>query len=257
MATNAFRDPTTLGRTSIWLMVVHGVFLVLSVISLVAGSGDDAILIIAMLAGLAAVVSGIVFLRWTYVVASNAHALVSHMDVTPGWAVGWYFIPIANLWKPYTSLKEIWEATGPREGSLVGAWWTLHIAAVVCERIFMGLAEVAEQGHMNGADGVVALGVLLDVLLIATNVVAGLLVQRLGESQCELYDSGARASDDDEDEDDCPSCGEPLEPTDAVCPVCGTRVRGRLDFDDEFEPEFEDDRDEVRGRPRNRDRFDL
>ena len=31
------------------------------------------------------------------------------MQYTPGWCVGWFFIPIANLVMPYIILKELWQ----------------------------------------------------------------------------------------------------------------------------------------------------
>ena len=33
------------------------------------------------------------------------------ITTTPGWCVGWYFIPIANLWKPYVAMREIVRAS--------------------------------------------------------------------------------------------------------------------------------------------------
>lgn len=56
----------------------------------------------------------IVFLIWIYRINCNTRALRNvtpageDMRFTPGWSVGWFFIPIANLWKPYQVLKELW-----------------------------------------------------------------------------------------------------------------------------------------------------
>lgn len=46
---------------------------------------------------LAVVAAGIAVLRWIYRASRNAHAFGPAMTVTPGWAVGWFFVPIANL----------------------------------------------------------------------------------------------------------------------------------------------------------------
>ena len=57
-------------------------------------------------------ISGVLILMWIYRANHNARALgAANMDFTPGWSVGWYFIPIANLWKPYQAMKEIWKAS--------------------------------------------------------------------------------------------------------------------------------------------------
>jgi hypothetical protein len=52
----------------------------------------------------------IMFLMWVYRMNKNTRALApeAKMKYTPAWSVGWFFIPIANLWKPYQVLKEIW-----------------------------------------------------------------------------------------------------------------------------------------------------
>jgi hypothetical protein len=56
--------------------------------------------------------TSVVVLVWIYGANRNAHAIgATGMRFTPGWAVGWYFIPIFNLWKPYQAMKEIWKAS--------------------------------------------------------------------------------------------------------------------------------------------------
>ena len=72
---------------------------------------------------------------WTHRANRNARALgATHLQFTPGWAVGWFFIPIANLWKPRQVMREIWHAShDPRGGpdettpALVSNWWTLWL----------------------------------------------------------------------------------------------------------------------------------
>src|SRR5690242_15716882 len=32
------------------------------------------------------------------------------LEFTPGWAAGWYFVPFANLVKPFQAFREIWRA---------------------------------------------------------------------------------------------------------------------------------------------------
>jgi Domain of unknown function (DUF4328) len=52
------------------------------------------------------------------------------LEDTPGWAVGWYFIPIASLWKPYVAMRDIVRASTLESGLpgwLLPFWWTLWI----------------------------------------------------------------------------------------------------------------------------------
>lgn len=111
----------------------------------------------AMLGGiftLVFIVTAILFARWTYLSNKNARALgASGMKFTPGWSVGWYFIPVLTLWKPYQALKEIFKASypdysedwekAPRPG-LMPLWWTLWIMANVLGQAILRTSFSAE-----------------------------------------------------------------------------------------------------------------
>ncbi len=82
-------------------------------------------------------VSGFLILKWIYRANYNARQLgASGMKFTPGWSVGWYFIPIFALWKPYQAMKEIWKAshapndwTNAATSSVLGWWWFFWIVS--------------------------------------------------------------------------------------------------------------------------------
>ena len=63
------------------------------------------------------------------------------MDFTPGWAVGWNFIPIANLWKPYQAIKEIWVTSAGEHLTrhpppwYMLAWWLAWIGFQIVDRV--------------------------------------------------------------------------------------------------------------------------
>lgn len=87
---------------------------------------------------LAVTIAVIVFLAmWIYRMTYNARALLgaSRLEYSPGWAVGWYFVPFANLWKPYQAFRDVWissfEGISPRRNAGSGPlplWWTLWVA---------------------------------------------------------------------------------------------------------------------------------
>jgi hypothetical protein len=74
---------------------------------------------------------------------SNARGL----SVSPGWAVGYSFIPFVNLVMVYRIMKEIWEVSndperGRREAPLLlGWWWGLYIGGNVLSRISDALSS--------------------------------------------------------------------------------------------------------------------
>jgi hypothetical protein len=73
--------------------------------------------------------------RWFFVSAKINHlAGKKELKVSPGWAVGWYFIPIANLVMPYRSLKETFKASFSTEKWLdikvpqdFPVWWATFL----------------------------------------------------------------------------------------------------------------------------------
>jgi hypothetical protein len=96
----------------------------------------------------------ITFLVWTYRVNSSVRRLGTEgMQFTPGWSVGWYFIPLANLWKPFRAMREIWVASkysssdwkDKPASSLVGFWWALWLASGMLGQVSMKLSLRAEE----------------------------------------------------------------------------------------------------------------
>jgi hypothetical protein len=76
------------------------------------------------------VVSGFLILKWIYLANLFARREgAAGMEYSPGWSVGWYFIPFANLWKPFDAFREIWNATlnpqcwKPLTTPIVLRWW--------------------------------------------------------------------------------------------------------------------------------------
>jgi hypothetical protein len=73
---------------------------------------------------------------WIYRMACNVRALgAKGLDDSPGWAVGWYAVPVLNLMRPLHAMSQIWLASRaparwqkletPR---LLAAWWGCWLA---------------------------------------------------------------------------------------------------------------------------------
>jgi hypothetical protein len=94
------------------------------------------------------VLTAILFLRWLYLVVKTVKVLGLDPGVSPGWAVGWWFVPLANLWDPYLLVRGLWRSLGgSRAGTAaISAWWTAWvlggISLLISERMFWGV-EVA------------------------------------------------------------------------------------------------------------------
>jgi hypothetical protein len=125
------------------------------------------------------VIVTVLFLMWVYTANKNLRALSGlSMRFTPGWSVGWFFVPFANLFKPYQVLKEIWLVSrGAEQGgvALLGWWWGLWLLSgavgQVAFRLSMSVDDVAS--HMTSMQVYAVSDALDGVLFIVTLVLVG------------------------------------------------------------------------------------
>ncbi len=66
------------------------------------------------------------------------------MRFTPGWAVGWYFVPVFNLWKPYQAMKEIVVGIALDAHPVVHWWWLFWILSGVLNLIVFRMTSVTD-----------------------------------------------------------------------------------------------------------------
>jgi hypothetical protein len=74
---------------------------------------------------------------WIYNAACNARALGARgLQTSPGWAVGWFFVPFMCLFKPYLAMEEIDRASASptawgsqRTPSLLRWWWAAWLVS--------------------------------------------------------------------------------------------------------------------------------
>lgn len=96
-------------------------------------ASDDRQAVIGALQIAALVVTAILFLVWIYRTHRNLPALrASGLKYSPNWAVGGWFIPIMNLWRPYQVIAEIWRASDPEISDPEGqAWLTAPVSPLI------------------------------------------------------------------------------------------------------------------------------
>jgi hypothetical protein len=121
-------------------------------------------------------VTFVLFLRWTYQSNRNARFLGgNNLHHSPGWSVGWYFVPIAGLWKPYQALKEMFQASHPDFGhewakaphpKLLFTWWLLFVLSTVLGQLLFRTALRAETlDEVIGSSQLMLVSDLLDIPL--------------------------------------------------------------------------------------------
>jgi hypothetical protein len=84
---------------------------------------------VASLVGVATIITWLV---WQHRVTANVWARGHPVPTRPGWAVGWWFIPVVDLWMPAIALARVYRASlsssgRPGRAWIVAAWWAVYI----------------------------------------------------------------------------------------------------------------------------------
>lgn len=112
----------------------------------------------------------VVALRWLYLANANARALgATDLMGSPGLAVGWFFIPLANLVMPYATVRDMWRASAnPKDWQAASApatiilWWICWLAAGITGLIAFRLQiEFAKEA-----------GEAMETFYLASNLIA-------------------------------------------------------------------------------------
>lgn len=142
---------------------------------------------IGIVQSLAILMTAIVFLMWLHRAYANLGEVGTRVTrFTPGWAVGFWFIPILNVFRPYQVVSETWRrsewlnAPGistEKSPAVVGWWWLSFLVSGTLGRIFARRIGAAE--FIDEVIGATWLGVLADTAsciaaLLAIAVVSGI-----------------------------------------------------------------------------------
>lgn len=182
-----FRDPAGIGMAAIVALGVYMALKSLMVAMLFAAGPENIRFGLLALGYLAALLACYVLVGWwIYRTNANAQSFGSGLSITPGWSVGWFFVPFANLVMPFQGVKEVWqeshEAAGwleALESPLLGWWWGLWIAMNIVSNI-AGFAGPYQPGATQGA---LMLEAVAAALSVAGGLVLILLIRRLDATQ--------------------------------------------------------------------------
>jgi len=144
--------------------------------------------------------AAVLFLIWIHRAHKNLASLnATELRFTPGWAVGWFFVPIMSLFRPYQVASEIYKASAPNiaatTGStswknaaaspIVGLWWAFFLISnfvgqIALRTIFGGeeLSDLLTSTYVYMvSDAIDVVGIIITILM----------VQKISQYQEEKY----------------------------------------------------------------------
>jgi hypothetical protein len=136
--------------------------------------------------------TSVVFGKWIYRANLNCRGFGANgMQYTPGWAVGFYFVPILNFVRPFLAMREIWQvSSNPRQWQteevppLLGWWWGLWIMRMIMGWISNSLFKAVDDVEsLRTATQVTIAACVGEILLV---VVAMTMVSRIIAMQVRL-----------------------------------------------------------------------
>lgn len=146
--------------------------------SLMADANDNRQGVIGLAQGILFIVTAVFFGSWIYRISSNAHSFTSsNQRHSPGWAVGYYFIPIVNLWRPYQALRDAYEAfldlsKDNKDNIIFPLWWFAWIVSSILGRMLFKSHMRAEELDELIQSSLITIGsdsfdVFLDVIAVS------------------------------------------------------------------------------------------
>ena len=139
----------------------------------------------------------VVFLMWFHRVRANLPALgITNARWSPGWAVGWWFVPIMNLFRPYQVTSEIWRASDPLATSadwrdrsapaLLGWWWALFLIGGGLDRgSFRMWNRIDEQPRGFDLDTLLLVDTAAAIVTVAGSVLIIRIIRGIDRRQSE------------------------------------------------------------------------
>jgi hypothetical protein len=130
-----------------------------------------------------------VFGVWIVRAHRNLRGLgAKNLNVSPAWALGWFFVPVANLWMPYRAMRMLWRAShDPARWQLqavpwwVTVWWVAWLARQV-----LGTSMSMQEPSTSAVEAQLRwteLNITVQTVSMLLNGLAAMLVLRISRAQ--------------------------------------------------------------------------
>ena len=142
-------------------------------------SSDTRVALIGLLQVVLYITAAVVFIQWFHRAYQNVGAIRGRKRrFGQGWAIGGWFVPFLNWWRPKQIANDLWAAGGKDASDanptfLLAAWWGLFLISSVLTRLVTSRWDDEEVGELMelsrifiAADAVDVIGAILAVLVV-------------------------------------------------------------------------------------------
>lgn len=142
------------------------------------------------------VATAVAFLLWFSRAYSNLYIKVKDLTFSKNAAVWVWFIPIVNLFRPYTIMKEMYKRTDNyiKENGLtannldlstqkISIWWTLGIVNAIVVSIVFRLDIIGYEEDIDGLTTVTWLDIALTLMNIPLSVYTVKIIKKYAEAE--------------------------------------------------------------------------
>lgn len=159
---------------------------------------ESGLLILLVVLFLCFVVNVVFFCIWQYraTKAVELRADIDNPSISAGWQVGWWFIPVANLFMPVKALGEVYRASRegssgdwksrPLPGSILG-WWLLWLGSTILDRV--ADRNLAKAENLRAVADAIWLGIGANILTLISLGLIARIVRDICEFQ-ERWEQG-------------------------------------------------------------------
>ena len=143
-----------------------------------AGGYVEVVAAWSLVNGVTVILAAVAFLAWQSRSVANVPWLGGGTPgISPGWSIGWWLVPFANMFMPYRSMADLERRTtfGAPRSRLLGAWWVLFVACNAAD----GLLSFAmtDTTSIDDARALIVVDVIA-LLGLATSGILGIAVVR-------------------------------------------------------------------------------
>ena len=134
------------------------------------------------------------YLKWIYNSNKNLNSMIDKtLKFSPGWSIGYYFIPIATFYKPYQAMKEIWvestrisDAKKNEESKIIQLWWALWLINLFLNNISSRVSNSAVE--LNELLNATALNVICAASHIPLCIISLSLISKIYKMQKRFFE---------------------------------------------------------------------